>query len=75
MPKAKCLFFVTDTRDFTDKLLLTALRKQIKGFTRLGHDTQVFSYNTGFYKAAYRTEVVSIRSIIIGINVRLSFER
>jgi len=48
MPKAKRIFFVADTKDFTDKLLLAMLRKEIKGFIRLGHDTQVFSYNEAF---------------------------
>jgi spore maturation protein CgeB len=48
MPKAKRIFFVADTKDFTDKLLLAMLRKEIKGFIRLGHDVQVFSYNEAF---------------------------
>jgi spore maturation protein CgeB len=48
MPKAKRIFFVADTKDFTDKLLLADLRKRIKGFIRLGHDTQVFTYNGAF---------------------------
>jgi len=48
MTKAKRIFFVTDTKDFTDKLLLEGLRRQVKGFIRLGHDTQVFSYNNAF---------------------------
>jgi hypothetical protein len=48
MAKAKRNFFVSDTRDLTDKLLLADLRKRVKGFIRLGHDTQVFSYNGAF---------------------------
>ena len=52
MPKAKRIFFVADTKDFTDKLLKNGLRRQIKGFIRLGHDTQVFSYNTAFCQTA-----------------------
>lgn len=52
MPKAKRIFFVADTKDFTGKLLLTGLRKQIKGFIRLGYDTQMFSYNTAFWQIA-----------------------
>ncbi len=52
MSRAKRIFFVTDTKDFTDKLLKTRLRKQIKGFIRLGHDIQVFSYNTVFWQTA-----------------------
>jgi len=39
------VFFVADTKDFTPKLFLDALRKYVKGFVRLGHDTQVFSCN------------------------------
>jgi hypothetical protein len=45
MQKAMRVFFVTDTKDFTDQLLLEVLRKHVKGFLRLGHDTQVFSCN------------------------------
>jgi glycosyltransferase involved in cell wall biosynthesis len=48
MRKAKRIFFISDTKDFTDKLLLAMLRKEIKGFIRLGHDVQVFSYNEAF---------------------------
>ena len=48
MTKAKRIFFITDTKDFTDKLLLAMLRKEIKGFIRLGHDTQIFSYDEAF---------------------------
>ncbi len=39
------VFFVADTKDFTPKLFLDSLRKYVKGFVRLGHDTQVFSCN------------------------------
>jgi hypothetical protein len=52
MPKAKRIFFVNDTKDFTDNLLLEGLRKQIKGFVRLRHDTQVFSYNSALLQAS-----------------------
>lgn len=45
MSRAKRIFFVTDTKDLTDWLFLPVLRKQVKGFIRLGHDTQIFSYN------------------------------
>lgn len=50
MPRAKRIFFVIDTRTFTDKLLLASLRKKTKGLIRIGHDTQVFSYNTAFWQ-------------------------
>lgn len=52
MTKAKRIFFIADTTDFTDKLLKTGIRRQIKGLIRLGHDTQVFSYNTAFWQTA-----------------------
>jgi len=52
MPRAKRIFFVTDTRNFTDKLLLEGLRKKVKGFIRIGHDTQVFSFNTAFWQTS-----------------------
>jgi len=51
MSKAKRIFFIGDTKDFTPKLLLVGLRKQVKGFIRLGHDTQVFSYNEAMSNA------------------------
>ncbi len=52
MTNAKRIFFITDTKDFTDKLLLEGLRKQVKGFIRLGCDTQVFRYNNAFWQTA-----------------------
>ena len=51
MSKAKRIFFVTETKNFTGKLLLVGLRKHIKGFIRLGHDTQIFSYKHAFLQA------------------------
>jgi hypothetical protein len=39
------VFFVADTKEFTPKFFLDALRKYVKGFVRLGHDAQVFSCN------------------------------
>ena len=53
MSKAKHIFFVADTKDFTDKLLLPGLRRQVKGFIRLGHDTQVFDYRGAFRQAGF----------------------
>lgn len=52
MSKAKRIFFVADAKNFTDKLLLSGLRKQVKGFTRLGCDTQVFNYHDAFWLTA-----------------------
>ncbi|RPJ85189.1 MAG: glycosyltransferase family 1 protein, partial [Acidobacteria bacterium] len=45
------VFFVADTKDFTPKLFLDGLRKYVKGFVRLGHDTQVFSCNQALSSA------------------------
>ncbi|MHC5061471.1 MAG: glycosyltransferase family protein [Planctomycetota bacterium] len=52
MPRAKRIFFVADAKNFTNKLLHSPLRKQVKGFIRLGHDTQVFSYGSAFWQTA-----------------------
>ncbi|MBP9014836.1 MAG: glycosyltransferase [Smithella sp.] len=45
MSKSKRIFLISDSKDYTDKLLLTDIRKRAKGFIRLGHDVQVFSPN------------------------------
>jgi spore maturation protein CgeB len=52
MPKAKRIFFIGDTKDLTEKLLLVGVRKQVKGFIRLGHDIQVFSYNNAILQSS-----------------------
>jgi len=49
MSKAKRIFLIADTKEFTDKLLKNEIRKRVKGFVRLGHDTQVFNYRAGLY--------------------------
>lgn len=51
MSKAKRIFLVTDAKDFTDKHLQYGHRKLIKGFIRLGHDAQEFSYRRAFLQA------------------------
>jgi len=51
MSKAKRIFFVTDERDYSDKLFLSGLRKLTKGLIRLGHDTHVFNYRRTFLQA------------------------
>ena len=53
MTKAKRIFFVTDMNAFDDKFLINWIRKQIKGFIRLGHDTQVFDYKGAFRQAGF----------------------
>ncbi|RPJ62090.1 MAG: glycosyltransferase family 1 protein [Acidobacteria bacterium] len=45
------VFFVADTKDLTPKLFLDAVRKYVKGFVRLGHDTQVFSCSHALFSA------------------------
>ena len=45
MLQAKRIFMVAETRDYTNKLLISDIRKRMKGFIRLGHDVQVFGYN------------------------------
>ena len=53
MTKAKRIFFVTDMNAFDDKFLINWIRKQIKGFIRLGHDIQVFDYKGAFRQAGF----------------------
>jgi len=54
MQKPKRIFFVTETTDFTNKLLkTTATRGLTKGLIRLGHDVQVFSYNNAFRQVEF----------------------
>jgi hypothetical protein len=52
MQKAKRIFLITDTKEFTERLLLGGIRKRVKGLIRLGHDTQMFSYNAAFWQTA-----------------------
>jgi len=52
MSRAKRIFLVADAKNFTNKLLLSSLRKQVKGFIRLGYDTQVFCYHDAFWLTA-----------------------
>ena len=67
MAKAKRIFFVADTKDLTDKLLLVGLRKQVKGLIRLGHDTQVFSYNNVIIQASFRKwKIVGFTAVVAG---------
>jgi len=51
MSKAKRIFLVTDAKDFANKHLQHGHRKLIKGFIRLGHDAQEFSYRRAFLQA------------------------
>jgi hypothetical protein len=48
MSKAKRIFFIADTKEFTDKLLKNEDRRLIKGLIRAGHDVQVFNYRDAF---------------------------
>ena len=48
MSKARRIFFIADTKQFTDKLLKNEDRRLIKGLIRAGHDVQVFDYRDAF---------------------------
>jgi hypothetical protein len=52
MPQAKRVLFVQDIKDYTDKFLISGIRKQAKGFIRLGHDVQMFNYGGAFWETA-----------------------
>lgn len=52
MAKAKRIFIVEDTKQFSDKFLFNGIRKQVKGFVRLGHDVHRFDYGGAFWKVA-----------------------
>lgn len=62
MPKAKRIFIVEDMKEYTDKFLLSGIRKQVKGFIRLGHDVHRFSYGGAFrYVAPVMSNILSRR--------------
>ena len=46
------IFFVSETKDFSHRLFLEAVRKYVKGFIRLGHDTHLFSANNALAVAS-----------------------
>ncbi len=52
MSRAKRIFIVEDMKEFTDKFLLSGIRKQVKGFIRLGHDVHRFDYGGAFWQVA-----------------------
>jgi hypothetical protein len=52
MSKSKRIFIVEDKKEFSDKFLLSGIRKQVKGFIRLGHDVHRFSYGDAFCHVA-----------------------
>jgi len=52
MVKVKRIFIVEDKKEFTDKFLLSGIRKQVKGFIRLGHDVHQFDYGGAFWQIA-----------------------
>ncbi|MBW8034348.1 MAG: glycosyltransferase [Planctomycetes bacterium] len=52
MARCKRIFIVEDTKQFTDKFLFNGIRKQVKGFVRLGHDVHRFDYGGAFWKVA-----------------------
>jgi len=52
MPKAKRILIIEDMKEYSPKFLLSGLRKQIKGYVRLGHDVHVFNYGDAFWHVA-----------------------
>ncbi|HIJ71313.1 MAG TPA: glycosyltransferase family 1 protein [Planctomycetes bacterium] len=52
MSRAKRIFIVEDMKEFTGKFLLSGIRKQVKGFIRLGHDVHRFDYGGAFWQVA-----------------------
>jgi glycosyltransferase involved in cell wall biosynthesis len=62
MSRVKRIFIVEDMREFTDKFLLSGIRKQVKGFIRLGHDVHQFDYGGAFWKVApVKSKILSRR--------------
>jgi len=49
MAKVKRIFIVEDMKQYSDKSLLSGIRKQVKGFIRLGHDVHRFDYGGAFW--------------------------
>jgi hypothetical protein len=43
---------IDDMKEYTDKFLLSGLRKQAKGYIRLGHDVLMFNYGGAFRQLA-----------------------
>lgn len=52
MARCERIFIVEDTKQFSDKFLFNGIRKQVKGFIRLGHDVHRFDYGGAFWKVA-----------------------
>lgn len=52
MSNSKRIFIVEDRKQYTDKFLLSGIRKQVKGFIRLGHDVHSFDYGGAFWQIA-----------------------
>lgn len=52
MAKAKRIFIIEDTKQFSDKFLFSGIRKNVKGFIRLGHDVHRFDYGGAFWNVA-----------------------
>jgi len=52
MGRAKRILMIDDMKDYTDKFLLSGLRKVAKGYVRLGHDVWMFNYGGAFRQVA-----------------------
>ena len=62
MPKAKRILIVEDMKAFTGKFLSNGIRKQVKGFIRLGHDVHRFDYGSAFWQTApVKSKILSRR--------------
>jgi len=62
MPKAKRIFIVEDMKACSDRFLLSGIRKQVKGFIRLGHDVHRFDYGGTFWQIApVKSKILSRR--------------
>jgi len=62
MPKTKRIFIVGDMKEFSDKFLLSGIRKQVKGFIRLGHDVHRFSWGGGGYSEVLKAAIINAKN-------------
>jgi len=52
MSSVKRVFIVEDMKQFSDRFILSGIRKQVKGFIRLGHDVHRFDYGQALRSVA-----------------------
>ena len=64
MARSRRIFIVEDVKEYTDKFLLSGIRKQVKGFIRLGHDVHRFDYGGAFwYVAPVKSTILSRKRV------------